>query len=617
MADPLPIIPPKENLQTVIGSNTIGGYVEGEETVPIDSLSGGISTSKRAQDTVKDIAAQMSSPSGYIERLIVDQDGNVIEGAHRLEALRKIGIEEIPVTRIVDPTSSLDLVSMKKAIKGVGKIHPDHINQIMSQIGDMLRETGNNPNKVLTDYTFPKGYEKYFKAALTSLELDEPRSTDLVEYAPIPEPVKLPSTDLVEHRPGLPRLTGVGRVLRGLGSMIGGPKLRAVRGLITMAQQGYELLPEEQQLLGDVLDMEALTKQIPGTGRGLEYFRQLLGMKPRSPDGDVSEGILALPDVQEKLELYHAGPTPWFPEEGYPAGRANLDYLLTGEGFSAYGPGFYAAEARDLAKDAYKNPEGLAKLLEGGFEPKVEYAFSLLENGANASDVMKNMFNKYEYEGIGIDTIMESIDAARDAGAGRGALYKLEIPTAVEKDFLDWDAPLSQQPKVLDKLIRASEMSREELMELGRIRDLKEVGEEGYVKDHIAFLDMDVNTALGTFLKRMEQDPGTKMRVPIGWSSDSTMEIDVSRLRGGDLLFALGKDKKAVEFFDKAGIKGMRYLDERSRPPRYRNPNEPWPKQTRNRVIWNQDLLNTVSRGIKREMAAGGFIDKPLYDRSL
>ena len=128
------------------------------------------------------------------------------------------------------------------------------------------------------------------------LPQDEPRSTDLAEYAPIPEPVNLPSTDLVEQRPGLPRLTGIGQVFRGIGSMIGGPKLRAVRKLITMAQQGYELLPEEQKLLGDVLDMEALTKPIPGTGRGLEYFRQLLGMKPRSLEE-------AYPDLREKLGL--------------------------------------------------------------------------------------------------------------------------------------------------------------------------------------------------------------------------------------------------------------------------------------------------------------------------
>jgi hypothetical protein len=35
---------------------------------------------------------------------------------------------------------------------------------------------------------------------------------------------------------------------------------------------------------------------------------------------------------------------------------------------------------------------------------------------------------------------------------------------------------------------------------------------------------------------------------------------------------------------------------------------------TRNMVIWDQPLLDQIGRTIKKEMAAGGFIDKPLYD---
>tara|TARA_R110002020_G_scaffold119835_8_gene273296 strand:+ start:63 stop:2039 length:1977 start_codon:yes stop_codon:yes gene_type:complete len=166
---PLPVVPAKENLRTVVESNTIGGRVSGDETVSIDSLFGDISPSKRAQDTVTDIMSQMSGPEGYVERLIVDQDGNVIEGAHRLEALRRLGISEVPITRIVDPTANLDLSSMRKAIEGAGKIHSDHVNQIMSQVGDMLESTGNDPEKVFEEFTFPEGYEKYFGAALDSV----------------------------------------------------------------------------------------------------------------------------------------------------------------------------------------------------------------------------------------------------------------------------------------------------------------------------------------------------------------------------------------------------------------------------------------------------------------
>jgi len=169
MADSLPVVPARENLQTVVESNTLGGRVSGDETVSIDSLFSVTSPSKRAQDAITNIVSQMSGPEGYIERLIVDQDGNVVEGAHRLEALRRLGISEVPITRIVDPTASLDISSLKDAIKGAGEIHPDHVNQIMSQVGDMLASTGNNPEKVLEEYTFPEGYEKYFEATLNSV----------------------------------------------------------------------------------------------------------------------------------------------------------------------------------------------------------------------------------------------------------------------------------------------------------------------------------------------------------------------------------------------------------------------------------------------------------------
>ena len=143
---------------------------------------------------------------------------------------------------------------------------------------------------------FPEGmYEewiKYYGDQLRGLPLDEPRSTDLVPVATPPEE---------EHKPGLPRFTGIGQVFRGLGSMIGGKKMQAVRKLIAMAQQGYELLPEDRKLLGDVLDMEALTKQIPGTGKGVDYFRQLLGMGPEEG------GIISLQDLREPAPVYQSG----------------------------------------------------------------------------------------------------------------------------------------------------------------------------------------------------------------------------------------------------------------------------------------------------------------------
>ena len=178
----LPIRPARENLRTVVDSNTIGGRVSGDEMLPIDSLSGGPSLSARGQKAVDDIVEQMSGPDGFIERLIVDQDNNVIEGAHRVEALRRLGIEQVPITRVVDPTANLDLPKMGEAINAVGPIHSDHVNQITAQVGDMLAEVGGDPAKVLQEFDLPKGFERFFRAALDSVS---PKALPTDEAAPV------------------------------------------------------------------------------------------------------------------------------------------------------------------------------------------------------------------------------------------------------------------------------------------------------------------------------------------------------------------------------------------------------------------------------------------------
>ena len=419
------------------------------------------------------------------------------------------------------------------------------------------------------------------------------------------------------------RPKGKGAAFRGLGSLARPPIFKIAR----LVQEGYKLLPEDYKVIEDWVDRmkKTQTHELFGMDKpGIEYLKEWLGMEQSEPEG----GIITLPDLQKYVDLYHGTPNVWSSEEGYPKGRADLEYALTGEGVAAYGPGLYSAEVRDIARDEYRNPEGRHKLLSGQLEPKIEYAFSLLENEATASDVMNNMFNKYE--GITFDTIMQSIDAARDEGAGKGALYKLQVPESVEKTFLDWDKPLSKQSGIVRKLIKASGMSRQELM--GLEDQLEKAAKQLYAKskqdpkgnwiwDKEALSYWDAlrksNVAerkLGQFLEKMELDPGVKVKVPKGMDPDITMDLEVSKLRGGDLLTAMGKDKKAVKLFDKAGIPGLRFLDQKSRGVRVKIASEPWPERTRNRVIWNQKLLNEVSRTLKREMAAGGFVTKPLYD---
>ena len=146
--------------------------------------------------------------------------------------------------------------------------------------------------------------------------IKEPRSTEqatvpetsserLIELRQAADPPRLPE---IIHEPETPRITP-GRAFRGLGSLIGpGSKLKAVKRLFTLAQQGYQLLPEEHQLLGDVLNLEALTKPLPGTGVGLDYFRQMLGRVPPAPtsqeEREEPTGIATLEKSQEARRAY-------------------------------------------------------------------------------------------------------------------------------------------------------------------------------------------------------------------------------------------------------------------------------------------------------------------------
>ena len=514
MADPLPVVPARENLRTVVESNTIGGRVSGDETVSIDSLFGDISTSQRAQDTVADIMSQMSGPKGYVERLIVDQDGKVIEGAHRLEALRRLGISEVPITRIVDPTANLDLSSMRKAIEGAGKIPSDHVNQIMSQVGEMLTSTGNSPEKVLEEYTFPEGYEKYFGAALDSVA-DEPPPTDQ------------PRLPLLLPPPGEPgKKPSKGSIFRGIGSLMRG----RIFPLMQAAQAGWGALSPEARAEVEAF-LERPAHELVGMDKpGIEYFKEWLGISPEDL-GETPSETIPLSDLQKYIATYHGGPSEWAPEPGYPEGRPRLEMVGTGEGAAAYGHGFYSAEAKGVAR-TYQD--------------------------------------------------------------GLGAFYKIDIPEADAANLLDWDAPLSGQS--------------------AGVREAFQKAFEGAGIPDAAKMNPDGESAYT-------------------W-------LAAAQSRGESVSDAVLK-QRASEALGRAGIPGLKYYDQMSRRVRDNQFQVSGGKQpmafstreaaeahvkvnggmindagqgTRNYVIWDQGLLDQL-RTVRKE-AAGGFIDKPLYEEA-
>lgn len=161
------IRPSKENLANIIDANfSHGGKVVGNKLVSVDSLEGGVGPSADDARRVKSLANQIEGPNGYFERIVVDQNGNVIEGQHRLDAAKLLGYKDIPVTELRDNATGFDTNAMMAATKGMG-LHPSQQNKVVEQALDTLHKTGSQ--EAALEYEIP-GFDDAFQAAIKAAQ---------------------------------------------------------------------------------------------------------------------------------------------------------------------------------------------------------------------------------------------------------------------------------------------------------------------------------------------------------------------------------------------------------------------------------------------------------------
>jgi hypothetical protein len=197
------------------------------------------------------------------------------------------------------------------------------------------------------------------------------------------------------------------------------------------------------------------------------------------------------------MNVFHGTPYRFAPEPDFPQGRPRLDKMGTGEGAQAYGPGFYSAEAEKVGR-GYQ--EDLTKLkrrqtLNGQLLPtsgtydaaKVAKDFNIPESdAAYIKEIVKHLDNSVREGDIDsfiadrksqldfypdsdadpeMDELLKAIRSTyeqeirvatkyKDAiKPSTGNLYKFDIPDADAAKLLDYDAPISQQPKVVQDAI--------------------------------------------------------------------------------------------------------------------------------------------------------------------
>jgi hypothetical protein len=440
-----------------------------------------------------------------------------------------------------------------------------------------------------------------------------------------PPPKDQPRLPLLLAPPGEPgKKPSKGSIFRGIGSLM----RRRIFPLIQAAQAGWGALSPEARAEVEAF-LERPAHELVGMDKpGIEYFKEWLGISPEDLGETPSEAI-PLSDLQKYVATYHGGPSKWAPEPGYPEGRPRLEMVGTGEGAAAYGHGFYSAEAKgvartyqdDLTRNRWRDIQDRIDI-----DPETELYRATRQDGTT-----KNFANE--------------MDAQQFIADDLGALYKIDVPESEAAKLLDWDAPLSEQS--------------------AGVREAFQKAFEGAGIPDAANMN------------------------PNGKSAYTWLAAALGRgVKDADTILKLGSDpKRASEALRKAGIPGLKYLDEFSRDNKnlYKGKslvkkngkalflNEDWQRQgrnvlqylvdnnmdvdefisqrrefhgrkgrisralggarqqekfldilegtvvkksplTRNYVIWDQGLLDQL-RTVRKE-AAGGFIDKPLYEEA-
>lgn len=190
--------PRAEYVQEVVSANFESGRVIGPQVVPIGDLSGGIVGGADDVARVADLKGKIASPDGYFERLIVDQDGNVVEGQHRLDALRELGATEVPIIRVQDDLANFPARRVKDAINAAATTHSDHVNQIVAQLAEIAAEEKNDMAEIRL-WEAPRGFGKQWAAALDAMEsaLANREFEELAQGDKAPRGLYSPNTNLI------------------------------------------------------------------------------------------------------------------------------------------------------------------------------------------------------------------------------------------------------------------------------------------------------------------------------------------------------------------------------------------------------------------------------------
>jgi hypothetical protein len=340
--------------------------------------------------------------------------------------------------------------------------------------------------------------------------------------------------------------------------LLGAPTLPKERGI---TQAAYGLPPEPNM---SVLNPEqAAYMQGYAQGEPLSYLGLLApftapaavaGAKAVAPQAGMAlENYMARQGLIQPLTAYHGTPHTI-------QGQFDINKVGTGEGAQAYGHGMYFAENPAVAKQYATDRSYVGKVMAGTpdntpWDAQRIAQDTLNVHGDNAiaqlqSTLKANSQLKNPKQVEANKQLEDAIDILKtNQLQPTGNLYKVDIPDADIPFMLDYDKPLSQQPKA--------------------------------VQDALAKYDSDLYSPKGNDYDSNELGQSIYQRI---------VQDNVQKFGLG------GNSKRASEDLNALGIKGIRYYDEGSRQA----------GGTSNFVVFDPSTVNILE---KNEKLIEGLLD--------
>ena len=269
-----------------------------------------------------------------------------------------------------------------------------------------------------------------------------------------------------------------------------------------------------------------------------------------------SNPIMRAADDVTGFRAYHGSPHDF--------GRFDFSKMGTGEGAQAYGKGGYFASEADVARSFRKGQEN--STISGKPVNKIYDEISsradklppkAAETEYNKMAVLEDLMNDGDILGVRERAAGGAYDpAAMDwfekevapKFKGYGSLYEVNIK-ADPAEFLDWEKPLSEQPK--------------------KVRDAL----DPFIQERLNMLE-----AAGQRGREIALEKGLPDYTP------RTREELFARLRGGDIAASgrMGQSSFSEEALQQAGVPGIKYLDPSARSTNY--------------VVFDENLINIVKK---------------------